>query len=64
MVINYDISLVSGMYKLKDSLLFDDIKFQPSISSMILSLFHGALEATNISRALCIFRNKYCNHPL
>ena len=38
-VINYDISLVSGMYKLKDSLLFYDLN--AAIRFFYLSLFHS-----------------------
>ena len=38
---NYDISFVSGMYKLKDSLLFDDInRSSPFLLSVIISREH------------------------
>ena len=46
---NYDTSLVSGMYELKDSLLFDDI------ISHIISREH--LKRFIMSRSLYLFRN-------
>ena len=44
-VINYDTSLVSGMYKLKDSLLFDDINSSHPFLLWYCHYFMGALEA-------------------
>ena len=45
MVINYDTSLVSGMYKLKDSLLFDDINSSHPFLLWYCHYFTVALEA-------------------
>ena len=44
-VINYDTSLVSGMYKLRDSLLFDDINSSHPFLLWYCHYFMGALEA-------------------
>ena len=45
MVINYDISSILGMYKLKASLLFDDINFSHPFLLRYCHYFKGALEA-------------------
>ena len=53
---NYDTFMVSGMHKLKDSLLVDDINCSnPFPLSVIIAL---------MSRSLCLFYCTYCNHPL
>ena len=44
-VINYDTSLVSGIYKLRDSLLFDDINSSHPFLLWYCHYFMGALEA-------------------
>ena len=44
-MINYDISLVSGMYEFKDSLLFDDIHSSHPFLLWYCPYFKGALEA-------------------
>ena len=44
-VINYDTSLVSGIYKLKDGLLFDDINSSHPFLLWYCHYFTGALEA-------------------
>ena len=45
MVVNYDTSLVSGIYILKDGLLFDDINFSHTFFLWYCHYFKGALEA-------------------
>ena len=51
------------MYKLKDSLLFDDINWSnPFLLSVIISWEH--LKRSFMPRTLCLFHNIYCNHPL
>ena len=45
MVINYDTSSILGMYKLKASLLFDDINSSHAFLLRYCHYFKGALEA-------------------
>ena len=47
MVINYDTSSVSGMYKLKDNLLFDDVNSRHPFILRYCHYFMGSLEAIN-----------------
>ena len=69
-IFHYDISLLSGTYKLKDSLLLDDInssypliscylttrhQFLLSISSMVLSLFHGSTWSDPLCQGHCVY---------
>ena len=64
MVTKYGTSLVSRMYKLKDSLLFDEIDSDHPFFLWYSHYFKGALESILISRALCLFHNTCCSHPL
>ena len=63
-VINYDTSSVSGIYKLKDSLLFSDSNSSHLFPLWCCHYFAGDLKLSILSRALCFFRSTYCNHPL
>ena len=64
MATNYGTSLVSLMCKLKGSLLFDEIDGDHPFFLWYSHYFTGALESIPISRALCLFHNTYCSHPL
>ena len=59
-VINYDTSLISGMYKLKDCLLFDEINCK-SVSS-IYHYFTIALEAIYYVKST-VFISQHLSQP-
>ena len=59
-VINYDTSLISGMYKLKDGLLFDEINCK-SVSS-ICHYFTIALEAIYYVKST-VFISQHLSQP-
>ena len=61
-VINYDTYLVSGMYKLKDSLVFDDIDSSHHLFYGTVIISREYLKRSVTSMALYLFRNTYCNH--
>ena len=53
-VINYDASLVSGMYKLKDSLLFDNLNSSPPFLLCYCHYFMGAIEAIHYVKVIVL----------
>ena len=63
-VTNYDTSLVSGMYILKEVFYFTTwiVAIHLFCGSLIISRQH--LKRFIMSRALCLFHNIYCNHLL